>query len=177
MRRCYVDGDAARAANRKRLEALGHRIIEQVEGAAVSADQRYRETDLAIDFCEDVAPLPTSSVDRIVALFDGAGASVKVSSIHVNGWFGSYDKLTMTKRFAVDCLDVDLDRAQGEYVFAGDSPNDSPMFEFFNHSVGVANVLDFVGRLGAAPTYITQSKGGAGFAELATVLIDAQAGH
>jgi len=176
MSRRYVDSDEQRAANRERLTALGRHILEQVPGAAISADQLYRETDLAIDFCEDVAPLPISSVDHIVALFEEAGATAKVSSIHVNGWFGSYDKLSMTRHFAADCLGVVLDDAREEFIFIGDSPNDAPMFAFFSHSVGVANVLDFENRLAAVPTYVTQNRGGAGFAELAALLIDARQG-
>jgi len=176
MTRRYVDGDEQRAANRQRLQALGRRILEQVPGAAISADQLYRETDLAIDFCEDVRRLPMSSVDRIVTLFAEAGATAKISSIHVNGWFGSYDKLTMTGHFAADCLGVALEGARDQFIFAGDSPNDAPMFAFFSHSVGVANVLDFTDRLTVAPAYVTQSRGGAGFAELAALLIDAQQG-
>ena len=101
---------------------MGHQILEQVPGAAISSDQLYRDTDLAIDYCEDVAPLPMTSVDRIVALLDEAGATVKVASIHVNAWFGTYDKLSMTKQFAADCLGVDLDDAEGNFIFIGDSP-------------------------------------------------------
>ncbi len=174
MNRRYIDGDEQRAANRERLAALGQHIIKQVPGAAISSDQLYRETDLAIDFCEDVAPLPMSSVDRIVALFDEAGATAKVSSIHVNAWFGTYDKLAMTKYFAADCLGVNLDDARSEFIFTGDSPNDAPMFTFFSHAVGVANVRDFEDRLKIAPAYVTEKRGGAGFAELATLLINAQ---
>jgi len=174
MTRRYMDGDEQRAANRRRLAELGRRILEQVPGAAISADQQYRETDLAVDFCEDVARLPMSSVDRIVALFEEAGAAAKVSSIHVNGWFGSYDKLTMTRQFAADCLGIALDDARDEFVFTGDSPNDAPMFSFFPHSVGVANVLDFENRLAVAPAYVTRNRGGSGFAELAELLIDAR---
>ncbi len=73
-------------------------------GAAISADQLYREADLAIDFCEDVPPLPRAAIDRIVALFEDAGGVAKVSSIHVNGWFGAYDKLSMTRIFLRDRL-------------------------------------------------------------------------
>ncbi len=176
MSRHYSDGDRKRAANRKRLVALGHHILEQVPGAAIASDQHYRETDLAIDFCEDVAPLPMSSVDRIVALLDAAGATARVSSIHVNAWFGSYDKLTMTRQFASDCLRVNLDDAEGEFIFSGDSPNDAPMFDYFSNSVGVANVRDFENSLTIAPTYITENKSGAGFAELVTILINARGG-
>ena len=172
MSRYYIDGEEKRTANRKRLAALGQQIVEQVPGAAISSDQLYRETDLAIDHCEDVAPLPISSVDHIVTLLDDAGATVKVASIHINAWFGSYDKLSMTKKFAADCLDVNLDDAEGYFSFIGDSPNDAEMFAFFSHAVGVANVRDFEDLLKIAPTYVTKNKSGAGFAELATFLIN-----
>ncbi len=97
MIRRYVDADDVRARNRERLAALGRRIVADVPGSAISADQMYRETDLAVDFSEDVAPLPAESIDRIVAILTEAGVTAKVSSIHVNGWFGSYDKLTMSR--------------------------------------------------------------------------------
>jgi len=172
MERHYVDQDEQRAHNRERLAVLGQKILKDVAGCAISADQLYRETDLAIDFCEDVVALPSSSVDRIVALFEDAGATAKVSSIHVNGWFGVYDKLTMSKTFATACLGVNLDEAKDSFVFVGDSPNDAPMFDYFPHAVGVANVRDFEAQLTARPAYVTQHRGGSGFAELASALLD-----
>jgi HAD superfamily hydrolase (TIGR01484 family) len=174
MIRRYVDDDKTRATNRERLLALGQQILADVPGAGISADQLYRETDLAVDFCEDVAPLSAESIDRIVAILTKAGVTAKVSSIHVNGWFGSYDKLTMTKLFAADCLGVDLDAEERAFVFTGDSPNDGPMFDFFSHSIGVANVRDFEDRLINPPTYITDGYGGQGFSEVARLLIDAK---
>ncbi|MCB2173908.1 HAD-IIB family hydrolase, partial [bacterium] len=98
MVRSYGCDEESRRNNRHRLEQLQDDILRSVPGCRVSADQGYREADLAIDFCEDVEPLARTAVDRIVALFEAAGATAKISSIHVNGWFGSYDKLTMTKR-------------------------------------------------------------------------------
>lgn len=176
MNRRYIDSDDDRSEKRGRLMKLGQEIISAVPGAAISADQQYRETDLAIDFCEDVAPLPPARVDEIVALMTKAGATAKISSIHVNGWFGDYDKLTMTKLFAADCLGVDLDRAQGAFLFMGDSPNDGPMFRFFENSVGVANVREFEEQLSSPPRYIAKGRGGAGFAEVAALVVQAKTG-
>ena len=143
-------------------------------GAAVAADQPYRECDLAVDFREDVAPLADADVDRIVALFEDAGAKAKVSSIHVNGWFGNYDKLSMTRKLFDEVFGVDLDTVRDQVVFAGDSPNDAPMFDYFPHAVGVANVADFAGRLDAEPAWVTEGRGGNGFAELAAALREAK---
>ena len=141
--------------------------VAEVPGAAVASDQGYREADLAIDYCEDVPPLGAPAVDRIVGIMREAGMTAKVSSIHVNGWFGEYDKLGMTRTLARERFATDLDARRAEYVFVGDSPNDAPLFAYFPHSVGVANVRRFAGRVDAWPAYVTRAAAGAGFAEVA----------
>lgn len=173
MIRRYTDSKSIRTANRKKLSSLGKKILASVRGTAISADQLYREADLAIDFCEDVPALRASDVDRIVDLFEQSGASAKVSSIHVNGWFGNYDKLSMTRNFAADCLNIDLNYDKNLCMFIGDSPNDTPMFEFFPHSIGVVNIKHCADRMPVHPAYVTQAACGAGFAEVAALLIDA----
>ncbi len=142
-------------------------------GAALASDQHYRETDLAIDFREDVVPLPREQVDRIVALMEASGLTAKVSSIHVNGWFGRYDKLEMTKRFLDEAFGIDLDAQKERFVFVGDSPNDAPMFAYFPLSVGVANVRRFADRIATLPAFVTIGEAGAGFVELAERLLGA----
>jgi len=171
MIRRFLQSDNERALGRQKLDALGKQILATVAGTATASDQFYREADLAIDFCEDVAALPRHDIDRIVRMFKAAGATAKVSSIHVNGWFGNYDKLTMTRTLMAECFDVDLDAEKGHFAFVGDSPNDAPMFAHFPLSVGVANVADFDGRMDATPAYITQARGGAGFAEFAHIIL------
>ncbi|GFK92524.1 hypothetical protein NNJEOMEG_00349 [Fundidesulfovibrio magnetotacticus] len=173
IRRHHRDADQ-RARDARALERLKGEILAAVPGAAVSADQAYREADLAIDFREDVPPLPMEEVQRIKALFEAAGAVAKISSIHVNGWFGDYDKLTMTRLFFREVLGEDLDAVREQVVFAGDSPNDAPMFAFFPNSVGVANVLDLKDHMEALPGYVTGARGGEGFAELARALVSAR---
>lgn len=172
--RRYDQPENERRKNRERLAALGKRILTEAPGCAIAADQPYRETDLAIDFREDVPPLPEAEIDRIVALFEAAGATAKISSIHVNGWFGRFDKLTMTRLLMTEVFGMDIEQDNARFLFAGDAPNDSPMFGFFENSVGVANVLDFRDRLSAEPAYIATARGGAGFAETAAALLDAK---
>jgi HAD superfamily hydrolase (TIGR01484 family) len=167
----YQDDERTRAEKRARLEAIGRRIVAAVPGCALASDQAYRETDLAIDFCEDVPALPLETAERIAGLMRAEGLSAKISSIHVNGWFGGYDKLAMTRILFAEQFSIDLDAANAQLAFAGDSPNDAPMFAFFAHSVGVANVARFAGRLAAEPKYVTRGASGAGFAELAAQLL------
>ncbi len=176
MHRRFVTDPDTRAADRARLTALAQTILTAVPGCAIASDQLYREADLAIDFREDVDPLPERDVDRIVALFEAAGATAKVSSIHVNGWFGRYDKLGMAHLFAAEHLGYDLDREEARFAFCGDSPNDAPLFGFFTQSCGVANVKDFASRAFARPAYVTQGRGAAGFVELADLILAARTG-
>ncbi len=171
LRRCYVAIEAERRGNRARLESIAATILREVPGCALASDQAFRETDLAIDYREDVEPLSRASVDRIVDILRSQGMSAKVSSIHVNGWFGSYDKLSMTRTLLAREFAVDLDRQREQFVFIGDSPNDAPMFEFFPHSVGVANVREFADRIATPPTYVTVRACGEGFAELTDFLL------
>ncbi len=171
MIRKYMKSSTERANERKKLNNLQSQITSQVPGAAIASDQAYREADLAIDFAEDVPLLPPNAVNRIAEIFEQQGAIAKVSSIHVNGWFGGYDKLTTSLRMLFDEFGIDATANREAIVFAGDSPNDAPMFEYFPNSVGVANVMHFKNSLPAAPTWITTKSGGQSFAELAGLLL------
>ena len=170
VRRFMADA-TARVGQRARLADIAAAIVREVPGCAVASDQHYRETDLAIDWCEDVPPLPRADVDRVVAAMEAAGLTAKVSSIHVNGWFGDYDKLTMTRLLLREAFGEELEAARDAIVFVGDSPNDAPMFGFFPNGVGVANVREFLDRMAAPPRYITGREAGGGFAELTAFLL------
>lgn len=172
MRRCYAKDAEQRRRDRERLALVERDVLREVRGAAVAADQAYREADLAIDFSEDVSPLGPEPVARIVTIFERHGAKAKVSSIHVNGWFGGYDKLTTSRWLLRDEFQIDVDTAPALATFVGDSPNDQPMFEFFPNAVGVANVGRFLEQLRPPPRWITRAPFGAGFAEFADTLLN-----
>jgi len=171
MIRRYVKNAEERTSDRVKLSEIRNEILEKIAGCGISADQQYREADLAVDFCEDVEPISGSEVKRIVEIFESHGACAKISSIHVNGWFGSYDKLSMTKIFFKEMYGLDLEEIRESVIFAGDSPNDEPMFEFFPNSVGVANVLQFKDDLTHKPGWLTKEEGGYGFASMANHLL------
>jgi len=171
LERRFVVDEATRRGHRDRLAAIAGKIVAAVPGSALASDQNYRETDVAIDFCEDVPRLSRAAIDRIVAMMEAEGITAKVSSIHVNGWFGTYDKLTTTKRLLQEVFGIDIDADREQFVFAGDSPNDAPMFAFFPSAVGVANVRAFADRIATMPAYVTRAESGAGFAELASFLL------
>jgi HAD superfamily hydrolase (TIGR01484 family) len=173
MIRHFTAPEEERRANSRRLGDVAAEILRAVPSARIASDQLYREADLAIDFCEDVERLPEHDVARIVALMRERGLTVKVSSIHVNGWFGRYDKLSATLDLLVRELGAQSRLVREEYAFVGDSPNDEPMFGHFSLGVGVANVRDFP-EMRTLPRYVTIERAGKGFAEFADRLVRAR---
>ncbi len=171
MERVFVFDESTRLKNREKLQILGDSILKEIKGTAVSSDQFTRLFDLAIDFCEDVKPLEEEKINRIVEIFSKGGATVKISSIHVNAWFGDYNKKTMCEIFYKNCFQKDLKDHLETCAFIGDSPNDEPLFAFFKNSFAVANLLDFKKDLLSLPRFITPSRGSLGFVELGQILL------
>jgi HAD superfamily hydrolase (TIGR01484 family) len=171
LRKRFLDPDPVRREKRARLAQIGQEVLELVPGTDIASDQSYREADLAIDFCEDVKPLDWPAIERICAIFRKHGATCKVSSIHVNGWFGDYDKLGMTRIMARELWGIELAANRRRFLFCGDSPNDEPMFQFFPFSTGVNNVLRFIERMQHLPTFVADREGGEGFAEIVATIL------
>jgi len=172
--RDYWQADAVRRENSERLRAIAHAICAKVPGAAIAADQSYRDADFAIDYAEDIAALPPARVAEIIAAFQAAGANAQMSSAHVNAWFGDYDKLATSRRLLARAFGLDFNAVQPRLAYLGDAPNDAPMFEAFANSIGVANVRRFVARLPLPPAYVTVGEGGEGFAEFVALLLAAR---
>ena len=171
MKRVFARSKEARKSDRAKLRAIRQQVLREVPGAGIASDQFCRLFDLAIDFCEDVKPLSQKQIDRIVEIFVEHGATAKVSNIHVNGWFGDYDKVSTAREYLRREFGYN-DQQMKEYcAFAGDSPNDEPMFGFLKHSFAVANIKEFLPRLKHKPAYITKKDEGHGFVEIAEALL------
>lgn len=161
---------------RERLAAIEREVLAEVPGARVAQDQPYRLFDLAIDYREEPPDLGLEAAERIREIFARHGASAKVSSIHVNGWLGDYDKLSMVQLFARERFGRELERDRDRWLFCGDSPNDEPMFAWFPHACGVANVRQFAPRMRCLPRYVVEGEGGDGFAAAVEVLLEKRRG-
>lgn len=166
MQRWFIRSEAEREASKQKFSTIAHAILEAVPQARVAADQAYRISDLAIDFAEDCGPLQLEDAQRIAAIMTEAGMTARVSSIHVNGWFGNFDKLTTTRLLLRDLFDIGEDQIREDFIYIGDSPNDSPMFSYFSRSVGVANVARYEGLIDYWPKFVCSQESGAGFAEV-----------
>ncbi len=167
----YMDSEDVRKEKRLLLDTLKKEILAAVPGAALAGDQPFRESDLAIDYAEDVPALEWHWVEVICDLFKKHGAQCKVSSIHVNGWFGDYDKLKMTRIFARERWSIDLEGEKGRFLFCGDSPDDEPLFRYFPYAAGVKNLLRFSKHMKTMPPFIADHEGGKGFAQIAGTIL------
>ncbi|AFG38623.1 HAD family hydrolase [Spirochaeta africana] len=175
LERLYHPNAADPATAQQQLEDLWQAVLREVPRARIAKDQFSRMFDLAIDFAEEQPHLSREEVLRIHAVCEREGAVAKISSIHVNAWFGDYSKLGMSERFLREEFGVDIYVEADGVAYVGDSPNDSPMFAAVPLSVGVANVRDFSEELDPAPRWVTEAGGGAGFAEFAAEVLAAQA--
>ncbi|MBO9667057.1 MAG: HAD-IIB family hydrolase [Bdellovibrio sp.] len=174
MQRHFFFDETTQKNNRAKLNILEKEVLQKVPGCDLASDQFCRLMDLAIDFCEDVTPLPRSEVQKIVDIFHAHGAQAKVSSIHVNGWFGQYDKLTMSLRFLEREFGVSSEEAKRVCGFSGDSPNDEPMFQYFPNSFAVENIRNFIDQIQHKPSFVTLNRGGLGFTEIANAILNSK---
>ena len=175
LSKLYLQDAATRAANYARMQQVLAHIEATVPGAQRAADSAGRECDIAIDHSE-FTQLPQERIDQCVALMRAAGMNATVSSIHINGWYGTHDKLEGARWIVRQLLGRDLDAELNGWVYIGDSTNDQRMFQHFPHSVGVANIARFVPQLHHLPRYVTQRERGAGFAEMARLLLNVKHG-
>ena len=173
LRTEFAQDEATRAAQALRLQQVAQSIVLQVPGATLAQDSAGRVTDIAIDHSE-YTHLPAAAVQQVVALMRGAGMTATVSSIHINGWFGSHTKYSAAQWMLQRLFGRDLLPEITRWVYVGDSTNDQLMFQHFPCSVGVANLMRFAAELQVWPAYITQGERGEGFAEVARAVLAAR---
>jgi len=171
MVRHFMRSKDERAADRQNLKKILGDVMNEVPGAGIASDQFSRLFDLAIDFSEDVKPLKSADIKKIVEIFERHGATAKVSNIHVNGWYGDYDKVSTCKLYLKREFKMDEKKMRAQCAFVGDSPNDEPMFEFFPYSFAVANIKKFVKDLEHKPAFAASKPEADGFVQVAERLL------
>ncbi len=171
MRRFFASSPELIETNTAKLDIIKNEILQTIPESKISSDQFCRMFDLAVDICEDIPPLSKEQTATIISIFEKHGAQAKLSSIHVNGWFGTYDKLTTAKFILTNEFGLTEEQIQTSCVYAGDSPNDEPLFSYFENGVGVRNIEPYLPILKSKPKYITQHPAGKGFQELTEKII------
>ncbi|MEL6927777.1 MAG: HAD family hydrolase [Cyanobacteria bacterium J06600_6] len=134
-----------------------------------SADNPFRLTDWTFE----VANLNPESLEQIASLCQGQGYGFTYSTIQCHIKPLEQDKAYGLKQVIPQYFP---DLKPTEIVTIGDSPNDESMFnqEIFPLSTGVANVVKYRDRLKYLPAYVTSKSEGAGFYELAELILAAQ---
>lgn len=168
----YVQDEATRSRNALRLHEVAQRVLREVPGTVLARDGAGRVTDIAVDHSE-FTQLDAAAITRVLALMREEGMNATVSSIHINGWFGSHTKLSAAHWMVRRLYRRDLAGEIGRWIYVGDSTNDQAMFGAFPLSVGVANLRRFAAELHTWPAYITKGERGVGFAEVAARLLAA----
>ncbi len=175
--RRYAMDTEIREAHRRKLGDLKRDVLKKVPGVQIASDQDYRIADLAIDYAEDVGLLGEDVIEAILERCRAHGATAKVSSIHVNTWYGDYDKSGMLIKLMEREFGLKLKEARRCALYIGDSPNDEPLFQTFRLSVGVANIEPFMDRFDHPPRFVCTLAEGHGFAEMVDVLIEHRKGR
>ncbi len=169
----YQQSESVRRENFARMQHVTARVLREVPGTQLAQDSAGRETDIAIDHSE-FTNLPRDRIADVLRILRSEGMTASVSSIHINGWFGTHNKLQGARWALRELLRRDLDVEMSQWVFIGDSTNDELMFEAFANSIGVANVRRFEAQLTHRPRYVTRGERGAGFAEVAGAVLAAR---
>jgi HAD superfamily hydrolase (TIGR01484 family) len=147
-------------AYQQKLQALFEELLAKYNYLKLASDQSFRHWDIAIDIAEE-SEVPLEAALDIVRICQEKGARAAISNIHVNIWFGDYNKENMSIKVLND---FGLTKNDGIYI--GDSPNDSPMFGYFPLSIGVSSVLNYKEIMDNLPNYVTKGSGAEGFVEL-----------
>lgn len=176
LKKNYLESPLVRKKNEILKFKLKKKLLKKFSGLKFASDQAFREFDLAIDYCEDVRPWKKGKVQQLLTFCEEQGAQAKLSSIHVNTWYGRYDKLTCVHKLSREILglNLDLQKDQAQVAYVGDSPNDEPFFKHLPFTVGVANVSQFISLMEHHPAFLTQSEAGEGFSEFAGMIIQAK---
>ncbi|OIN90850.1 MAG: HAD family hydrolase [Comamonadaceae bacterium CG1_02_60_18] len=169
----YQQSYPERAANQARMQQAAERVLREVPQARLAQNQGGRETDIAFDYNEH-HHLSAALVQQVLETLHSEGMHTSVSSIHIHGCYGDFNKWQGACWLVQRLYGRELASELDQWVFVGDSGNDQPMFEHFRHSVGVANIHHCAAGLTHLPRYLTTAERGAGFAELARAILQAR---
>jgi len=155
----------------KKKENLIKTVLNEVPEARLSSDQFSRIYDVAFDHGSETPHLSEEIIEKIEKICIVCGASTAVSSIHINAWFGEYDKKRGTLMFMEDIYGEYLDKLKRCSVYVGDAPNDQVMFKTFPLSFAPVNIYKKEQELIDRPSFVAGREGGLGFADICNEII------
>lgn len=147
--------------HRDRLETLFNHLRQRYPALLPSLDNAYRLTDWTFD----IDDLTDKDIDWIQTTCDAKLMGFTYSTVQCHLKVKRQNKAVGLNRVLQQKFSALPATA---VVTVGDSPNDVTLFDpnNFPHSVGVANVRDYLDVLSHAPAYITAAPEVDGFIEL-----------
>lgn len=162
----WEDGALQSERQKRHLSAVMPLLGDRFQ---LAHDQSFRLADVAVDIVGHDRDAVMDLAGQIRAL----GASVAISSVHINSWIGDYNKRTMSERL-LQSLGISDDDISATVCFAGDSRNDGPMFAYLSKTFGVANVVPVLDDLEKKPRWISAGHSGLGFVQIGKAILAAQ---
>jgi HAD superfamily hydrolase (TIGR01484 family) len=174
MRRVFLQAERERRQSFRKLSTLARRITRRFPWVTTAADQPFRLTDHAFDLCEDRTPPTPEQLKALCAFLSvrRPGPHYKISSIHLNVWWGEYDKKTCLLRLLDDLAGEGERVLPGDCLYIGDSPNDEPLFAALPVTAAVANIRRFLPELRNPPVFLADGESAAGFLETVNIILD-----
>lgn len=168
----YIHPSIDQGSYAARREEMIASVARAVPEAKLSSDQFARLFDVAFDHSSEPPYLSEEQITEVVAACKASGAETAVSSIHVNAWFGAFDKWEGTRSFFQEILGVEEAELIERSCYCGDAPNDQVMFDRIPLSFGVGNIRKTAHQMEVLPQYIAVERGGEGFAEIVDALLE-----
>lgn len=133
-------------------------LLKAIGDEYLSTDQYARLYDVAVD----LKKTPKEKLREIELYALSTGANTGKSSIHLNIWYGDYNKQKGLKIFMNES-GIEDDVLKEKAIYLGDSLNDESVFDFIPLSFGVGQVEEKRDLFTFLPKYIASGHGGEGF--------------
>ena len=134
----------------QKLESFVLRLERRFPGLKLSVDSFGRETDRSVERC--------CMEEKIENFVKENNINCSISSVHFNFWCGEISKYKAVSFL----LQNHYPFSPWECIYFGDSPNDESMFQHFDNTVGVGNIVECLDHLQYAPKIILDRKEGRG---------------
>lgn len=141
-------------------------LLKKTEGLPLSSDQPARLFDIAYDKNK----MDEAEIKVLKNILSFSGAYYSESSIHINAWFGDYNKLSAVKYFLSKVYKIKENDLLNKGIYVGDSFNDQELFGYFPTSIGMHSVEEKRNEFKTLPLYITEEGSGLGFCSVVEAL-------
>jgi HAD superfamily hydrolase (TIGR01484 family) len=160
-----------------KLASFRKEVSSQFKFLTFASDQFCREFDLAAVINEHGISISNELVEQIYAWSKQRGAETSVSNIHVNFWFGTYNKAQSVIDLFNEIYGVGNLELYSRAIYIGDSQNDEPMFRLIQSSFGVKNVEKFLSLMHYPPATIIDDYEGHGALDILSRLLSRSMEH